>query len=108
MCKSGKSLLCLLSQALAGCFLDLGLHSLFFPILTQWDSGQECVKTRAAGSALTSGLQFASKAVWLQFAPFEGLFNRQKTASCLPNGHAFLALSMCLYGATQEECRALS
>lgn len=78
-------------------FLDLGPPCLFFPILTQWDSSQECVKTRAAESALTSRLQCASKAVWLQFTPFEGLLHRQrKAASRLPSGDAFLAFSTCL------------
>lgn len=97
MYKHGKRLLCLLSLAPAGHFLDLGLPVLFFPILTQRDSCQECVKTKAAGSALTSSSQFASEAAWLQFAPFAGLLNKQKTASLPPNGDAFLAFSMCLY-----------
>lgn len=77
----GKGSPCLLSQAPVGCFADLGPPCLFFPIPTQWDSSQECVKTRAAESALTSRLQCASKAVWLQFTPFAGLLHRQKAAA---------------------------
>lgn len=86
--KHGRSSLCLLSQAPAGCCLDLGLPGLLLPTLTQWDSSQECVKTGAAESALTSGLQFVSEAVWFQFTPFARLLRGRQQAACQMEVHS--------------------
>lgn len=104
--KQGRSLLCLLSQAPAGCCLDLGLPGLFLPMLTPWDSSQECVKTGAAESALTSGLQFVAEAVWFQFTPFARLLRRRQQAVCQMEVHS--QHSPCVRTcATQKECSAL-
>lgn len=89
MCRNTAEVCCcLLSQAPAGCFLDLGLPGLFLPTLTPWDFSQECVKTGAAESALTSGLQFVAEAVWFHFTPFARLLRRRQQAFCQMEVHS--------------------